>query len=411
MVNVVQFNPYHTYALSRRHPVGRLRGASYGYDGNGTLNLGANGGLYSYDAQNRLITANSSGITGGNTDLIAYDSKNRVVERTVNGTSTYYIYDGWDLIEERDSSGTVLATYVHGVRQDELLSRTSPAGTIYYHHNALGSVTDLTNASGVVVEKYQYDAYGKPTITDGSGNPLAATAYGNRFLFTGREYLAELNLYDYRNRVYSPDLGRFLQTDPLRFSAGDVNIYRYVGNNPINGTDSFGLWTWGDVAHAAGDLAGGAVGAIVGGAAGAVGGAVIGAVTGAVVGAVVGAELGPEGAVGGFIGGAISGADFGMNVGGAAGALVGGDIGSEVGGEAATSLYNYATGNSSDSNESGNGSGNTNGTGNTNSNNNGNTNGTGNSGNNNNANTNGTGNSDSNDNGNFDDDNSDDCCC
>jgi RHS repeat-associated protein len=64
---------------------------------------------------------------------------------------------------------------------------------------------------------------------------------GARFLFTGRDWLAELGLYDYRNRVYSPDLARFLQTDPIRFSAGDVNLYRYVGNNPINRWYSMGL--------------------------------------------------------------------------------------------------------------------------------------------------------------------------
>jgi RHS repeat-associated protein len=70
---------------------------------------------------------------------------------------------------------------------------------------------------------------------------FSADPYANRFLYTGREFLKEANLYDYRNRVYSPDLGRFLQTDPIRFSAGDGNLYRYVGNNPINYTDSSGL--------------------------------------------------------------------------------------------------------------------------------------------------------------------------
>jgi RHS repeat-associated protein len=70
---------------------------------------------------------------------------------------------------------------------------------------------------------------------------FSADPYANRFLYTGREFLKEANLYDYRNRVYSPDLGRFLQPDPIRFSAGDGNLYRYVGNNPINYTDSLGL--------------------------------------------------------------------------------------------------------------------------------------------------------------------------
>ena len=144
-----------------------------------------------------------------------------------------------------------------------------------------------------MVEKYQYDAYGKPSITDGSGNPLTATAYGNRFLFTGREYLAELNLYDYRNRVYSPDLGRFLQTDPERFSAGDVNIYRYCGNDPSNAVDPDGT-TY------AGFWAGVGVGAAV-----TPGGTEIGAVVGGAIGTLI--EPGGGTAVGAAIGGWLGG--------------------------------------------------------------------------------------------------------
>jgi RHS repeat-associated protein len=81
------------------------------------------------------------------------------------------------------------------------------------------------------------------TIFDGTGTVLPATAKANRFLYTGREWIQEVGLYDYRNRVYSPELGRFLQTDPIRFEAGDVNIYRYVGNSPLDWVDPEGLMT------------------------------------------------------------------------------------------------------------------------------------------------------------------------
>jgi len=63
-------------------------------------------------------------------------------------------------------------------------------------------------------------------------------------MFTGREWIAEVGLYDYRNRVYSVELGRFLQTDPIRFDAGDVNIYRYVGNGVTRLKDPYGLEQW-----------------------------------------------------------------------------------------------------------------------------------------------------------------------
>ena len=66
------------------------------------------------------------------------------------------------------------------------------------------------------------------------------SAYGNRFMFTGREYLSTIGIYDYRNRMYSPLIGRFLQTDLLGLNAGDNNIYRYVGNNPVNAVDQDG---------------------------------------------------------------------------------------------------------------------------------------------------------------------------
>jgi RHS repeat-associated protein len=55
------------------------------------------------------------------------------------------------------------------------------------------------------------------------------------------QWITELGLYDYRNRIYSSELGRFLQTDPIRFDAGDVNLYRYVANDTINDNDPDGL--------------------------------------------------------------------------------------------------------------------------------------------------------------------------
>jgi RHS repeat-associated protein len=118
----------------------------------------------------------------------------------------------------------------------------SASGTTTYHHrDGLGSIIMITDASGSVVERYRYDVFGHVTILDAAYAPRPATAHNNRFLYTGREWLAQLELYDYRNRTYSPNLGRFLQTDPIRFDAGDLNLYRYVVNNMVNITDPLGL--------------------------------------------------------------------------------------------------------------------------------------------------------------------------
>jgi RHS repeat-associated protein len=88
---------------------------------------------------------------------------------------------------------------------------------------------------------YYSDAFGTPTFKDANGTPLAGTTTATRFLFTGREWLAALNLYEYRNRTYSAELGRFIETDPIRFKANDVNLYRYVANTPVSSVDPMGL--------------------------------------------------------------------------------------------------------------------------------------------------------------------------
>jgi len=92
-----------------------------------------------------------------------------------------------------------------------------------------------------LAEQYEYDAFGQPYFFNASGTEFTSSQLKNRFLFTGREYLSELKLYDYRNRLYQPELGRFLQPDPKEFAAGDYNLYRYCHNDPINKTDPSGL--------------------------------------------------------------------------------------------------------------------------------------------------------------------------
>jgi len=229
--------PYLVNNLNEYTQVGSLL---VSHDRNGNLTTDEKGNIYSYDAQNRLITATS----GSTTVTFAYDAQNRVVSRTVNGSSSYFVYDGWKLIEDYDGTGTEDAYYVQGPGDDEPLTRNPTLGqTSYYHQDGNGNVTAMTDASGNVIEHYAYDPFGNVTITGSTGTVLSGSSVGNRFLFTGREYIAEIGLYDYRNRVYSPGLGRFLQTDPIRFNAGDVNIYRYVWNSPVNEVDPYGEWT------------------------------------------------------------------------------------------------------------------------------------------------------------------------
>ncbi|MGI8819323.1 MAG: RHS repeat domain-containing protein [Chthoniobacterales bacterium] len=225
------------------------------YDANGNLTQ-LNGTAYTYDAQNRLMTATSA----QSIDSFTYDARDRCIRRANSVKDSerpyygeYYVYDGWNLIEEQNTTSNTATRYVHGAEIDELILRRTPTLRTYYHQDALGSTIAISSATGTLLERYSYDVYGKPTFMDGSGNPLASSAKGNRFLFTGREWLANAQLYDYRNRAYSASLGRFGQVDPIRFSARDSNLYRYVFNQPTQLRDSFGLrcvcegagkWRW-----------------------------------------------------------------------------------------------------------------------------------------------------------------------
>ena len=122
--------------------------------------------------------------------------------------------------------------------------------------SSTGNESVLSDSSHNIVEKYSYDVFGKPTIRNSQGNIITTSAYGNRFMFTGREYDSESGLYYYRARNYSPWIGRFLQTDPIGYAAG-LNLYTYCGNNPIIYIDPYGLKYWEPVVGRIGDFAGG----------------------------------------------------------------------------------------------------------------------------------------------------------
>jgi RHS repeat-associated protein len=205
--------------------------------------------VYEYDDENRLVRMTRK------IDVVVseyrYDALGRRVAKTVDalGTpvETRYFYDDARIVEEQDTGGATLATYVYGNYIDEVLSMARGGQDYYFHQNALWSVSAMTDALANVVERYTYTDYGCPTITDGAGVPVAPNAWGtahsaigNPYMFTGRRWDEESGLYYYRARYYDCESGRFLQRDPVTY-AQLQNAYAYVDNAPTTFLDPFGL--------------------------------------------------------------------------------------------------------------------------------------------------------------------------
>jgi RHS repeat-associated protein len=210
--------------------------AATNYDTNGVLT--SEGWMTgTYNALNQPVTISTSATSM----TFGYDPLGRCVKRTTSTSTTYLCYENWNLIEEGANPSLPDRIYVHGGRIDEIVADQAGGVWSYHHYDARGHCIILTDASGNLMEQYSYDAFGKVYYYDGAGNALTDSARGNRFLFTGREWLSTLRLYDYRNRLYLPELGRFIQPDPKEFDAGDYNLYRYCHNDPVNKTDPLGL--------------------------------------------------------------------------------------------------------------------------------------------------------------------------
>ncbi len=220
---------------------------TYTYDNNGNLTQKADTGLmstfYEYDAENKLIRVASMDKTVN----YKYDGLGRRVEKEVTDTGVttiiQYIYDNEDILLELDGSNNIVARYTHGPGVDEPLIVEKNGVSSFYHGDGLGSITELTDHSGIVAQSYNYSSFGKieSQLDPGFVQP---------YTFTGREFDGETGLYFYRARAYDPTIGRFLQEDPLGFNGSDINLYSYVANNPLIWLDPLGLRIeWGNFVH------------------------------------------------------------------------------------------------------------------------------------------------------------------
>lgn len=193
------------------------------YDLNG--NLTSDGSRsYTWNARDQLVSISGTGLTGSFT----YDAFGGRVSKIINGSSTVYLYDGDNVVEE--SGETTTAKIISG-GLDEVFLRADEEGTSGFLLDGLGSTLGLTDSNGVVQTQYTYEPFGTTAASGAANNNVSQ--------YAGREN-DETGLYYNRHRYYYPGLQRFITEDPIGL-AGGTNLYSYVENNPLSFIDPFGL--------------------------------------------------------------------------------------------------------------------------------------------------------------------------
>ena len=193
------------------------------YDAFGNMTNNGNGQTYTWDDENRLLSISQ----GGNTYAFAYDGLGRRVSETDNGTLTkQWTWVGAQVAEENDGSGTVQKRFYP---QGEQIG----GSPYFYTKDHLGSVREMTDSSGTIQARYDYDPYGRVTKISGSMD--------SDFQYAGYYEHAASGLNLTLFRAYDPNTGKWLSRDPAGEDHG-VNLYAYVDNGPIDGIDPLGLW-------------------------------------------------------------------------------------------------------------------------------------------------------------------------
>jgi RHS repeat-associated protein len=215
---------------------------NFAYDEEGQLTA-KSANAYTFDYEHRLKT-----ISADASAQFTYDTTGTRLQATRSGTTTRYVYDAsGNLLCETDSANAITRYYIHGLG---LLAMVTPAGESYtYHYNGIGSTVAITDASKAIVNKYFYTAFGEVT------NQSETVAQPFKYVGQAGVMQEPNGFYYMRARYYDPEVQRFISEDPSGFEGGDTNLYAYVGGNPVNFNDPFGLCgenvskgSWSDIA-------------------------------------------------------------------------------------------------------------------------------------------------------------------
>jgi len=191
-----------------------------------------NSPIYTYNYNNQLTQYTQDSLTL----TFQYDALGNRIRKTQGTTTTKYIIDPNrglpSVLAETNASGTITAYYVYGLG---LISKIEGNNAYFYQYDGLGSTIAITDKNGNIKNKYAYDDFGNIATNSTETIP-------NPFKYVGR-YGVMTDLPDLlymRARYYVPSIGRFISKDPIGFASG-LNLYEYVGGNPINKIDPLGL--------------------------------------------------------------------------------------------------------------------------------------------------------------------------
>jgi RHS repeat-associated protein len=190
---------------------------------------------YTYDYQNQLTNVEANGVMVA---TYTYNALGQRIGIKDNGTQTWTVYNGNSAdanpYADFSSSGSVQTRYLDGLAVDQIFGQTSSSGsTEWYLTDQLGSVVAIASTSAVL-DQITYDPFGNIVTQTNDTDAV-------RFGFAGMEFDSVTGLYYDHARYYDAAIGRFTSQDPKSFSAGDTNLYRYVGNDPAGADDPNGM--------------------------------------------------------------------------------------------------------------------------------------------------------------------------
>ncbi|MEO8616078.1 MAG: RHS repeat-associated core domain-containing protein [Luteolibacter sp.] len=211
--------------------------------------------VYSWDAENRLISTTVTTTVGTASTNYQYDAFSRRIAQTTGSNITAYLYDGWNCIAEYSYSSSTQLSATNPQLQKTRLWGTDLSGTLqgaggvggllcetinnqpstlnyFPTYDGNGNVSEYLTSTGTIAAHFEYDPFGNTVV-----NTDTAGLFNYRF--STKPLDSETGLYYYGYRYYDPQIGRWPSRDPIE-EEGGVNLYGYVGGNPLNFFDPDG---------------------------------------------------------------------------------------------------------------------------------------------------------------------------